>query len=247
MRPIQESNWKELGEGTYNEDAYFKDNMRRYSEILEMILSNAYISIRTKVAVVTSNILEISPLFGHIAITLKVMGYDVSVTDIQSQVERRIEKFKHYNIPILKCDLDYNPLPFPNCSFDYIVFSEVFEHIQPFSTQKALDEICRVLKPHGKLFFSTPNLQDLGNRLLFLLGKTYLDPAHVKEYSFDDLVTMFRRAGFGVIYSKYSLCYAYHHSLGKWWANACKPILLPIRVLYPRFRTTIFLIGEKPN
>ncbi len=46
-------------------------------------------------------------------------------------------------------------IPFSDNTFDYIVSSEVIEHIpQPLD---AIDELYRVLKPGGKLVLSTPN------------------------------------------------------------------------------------------
>lgn len=232
----KESNWKEKNsDKREDEDTYFLDSQRRYKELLALASNLPQ----------NSSILEISPMFGHVAITLRLRGYKVFVTDVFSQVCKREIKFKKYNIPISVCDLNYDAIPYPSNSFDCVLFSEVFEHIQPNSIDHTLSEIHRVLKCDGLIIFSTPNLFDLGNRLLMLLGKTYLDPSHVKEYSLPDLEFMFKKANLNIVSSWYSLCYAYHHSLSAWWANVAKPFLLPLRVIYPRFRTTIFIVGEK--
>jgi len=56
------------------------------------------------------------------------------------------------------CDLhtDIEQIPFDDGSLDAILCIEVLEHVaNPF---KALDEIFRVLKPGGKVFFTTPFL-----------------------------------------------------------------------------------------
>jgi ubiquinone/menaquinone biosynthesis C-methylase UbiE len=46
-------------------------------------------------------------------------------------------------------------LPFKNNSFDYIVSSEVIEHVP--DPKKAITELFRVLKPGGTIVLSTPN------------------------------------------------------------------------------------------
>lgn len=50
---------------------------------------------------------------------------------------------------------DVTRLPFQNGSFDFIVCSEVLEHVPNW--RKALLEFCRLLKPGSTLIISTPN------------------------------------------------------------------------------------------
>lgn len=51
---------------------------------------------------------------------------------------------------------DLLELPFEDNSFDIVTCREVIEHVE--DEQKALKEIKRVLKPHGYLLITTPNL-----------------------------------------------------------------------------------------
>lgn len=79
-------------------------------------------------------------------------------------------------------DVDTEPLPFPNGAFDVVVFSEVMEHVR--FPKKALAEICRVLRPDGRLIGSVPNAFRLRNRFRFLFGQQYeSDPSHLRQYS----------------------------------------------------------------
>lgn len=83
-------------------------------------------------------------------------------------------------------DVDEEPLPFADKSFDVVVFSEVMEHVR--FPQKALAEIRRVLKLDGRLIGSVPNSFRLRNRLRFLAGNQYeSDPSHLRQYSFSIL------------------------------------------------------------
>ena len=79
-------------------------------------------------------------------------------------------------------DVDTEPLPFRNGTFDVVVFSEVMEHVR--FPKKALAEICRVLRPDGRLIGSVPNAFRLRNRFRFLFGQQYeSDPSHLRQYS----------------------------------------------------------------
>ncbi len=52
----------------------------------------------------------------------------------------------------LVCDI--TSVPEPDCSFDVVLCSEVFEHLP--DALKALDEFARLLKPGGKLILTAP-------------------------------------------------------------------------------------------
>ncbi|HEB86347.1 MAG TPA: class I SAM-dependent methyltransferase [Gammaproteobacteria bacterium] len=56
-------------------------------------------------------------------------------------------------------------LPFPDNELDAIVSSEVVEHL--LDHKRFFQECYRVLKPHGKLILSTPNILSLKSRLQF--------------------------------------------------------------------------------
>jgi SAM-dependent methyltransferase len=47
-------------------------------------------------------------------------------------------------------------LPFPNDRFDTVVMSEVLEHLDDDIRVKSLTEVCRVLKPGGRLIGTVP-------------------------------------------------------------------------------------------
>ena len=62
------------------------------------------------------------------------------------------------------CNLDEQTLPYPDSSFDVVVFSEVIEHLTA-SPLHALREMARVLRPGGRLIVSTPNQHYLKSRM----------------------------------------------------------------------------------
>ena len=94
----------------------------------------------------------------HFAKGNTVVGVDIDRTALKL-FQERLGCQGHW------VDVDVEPLPFPDQSFDTVVFSEVMEHVR--FPQKAFGEIRRVLKPAGRLIGSVPNSFRFRNRLRF--------------------------------------------------------------------------------
>ncbi len=115
------------------------------------------------------------------------VGLDVS--------EEQIKKSQNYFQRLISCNIDFENLPFENESVDYIIFSEVLEHL--FHPDKAISEITRVLKKNGLLFFTCPNLSHLDIRLsmLFFGTSEFIDyernKEHIRFFSFKTLKNIF--------------------------------------------------------
>ncbi|HEX4308049.1 MAG TPA: methyltransferase domain-containing protein [Solirubrobacterales bacterium] len=78
-----------------------------------------------------------------------VTGVDVSAEAIAAATER----FGEYAAALVEADL--RELPFEDDSFDVVVSFETIEHVE--EPEKALAELCRVLRPDGVLVISSPN------------------------------------------------------------------------------------------
>jgi len=84
--------------------------------------------------------------------------FDVTVCDIEQSYPR--------NNPIDKVDLNNN-LPYRANSFDYVTCVEVIEHIE--NPHHLIREFKKILKPHGILIITTPNISNTFSRLKFLV------------------------------------------------------------------------------
>ncbi|MBF0190958.1 MAG: class I SAM-dependent methyltransferase [Magnetococcales bacterium] len=68
-------------------------------------------------------------------------------------------------VPVQKVDLNREPLPYPDASFQVVTCSEVIEHLENY--RALLREMHRVLKPGGLLIVTTPNILNVKSRLRF--------------------------------------------------------------------------------
>lgn len=110
-------------------------------------------------------------------------------------------------------DVERDLLPWPDGTFDGVLFTEVIEHL-PQSPVPALREMRRVTRPGGWLLVTTPNLASLRQRLLLLRGRSVMYPLdayfeeggrgndlhwrHNREYTARELQTVLERTGWTV-------------------------------------------------
>ncbi|NJL50782.1 MAG: class I SAM-dependent methyltransferase [Blastochloris sp.] len=85
---------------------------------------------------------------------LAARGYDVTAVDFDP---KQWPQVPYLSMPVIKCDVERAPLPFPDKHFDLVVLTEVFEHLHVNLVTTIL-EIQRVIRPGGMLYLTTPNL-----------------------------------------------------------------------------------------
>ncbi len=195
-----------------------------------------------------SEILEIGSVPLLFTLALAQSGYTVTGCDLAP--ERYASALRATGLHVVKCDIETEPLPFPDGRFDAVVFNELFEHlrIDPVFT---LRETLRVLKAGGILLLSSPNLKSLEGIVNYLIrdrayscsGDPYVEyeklkslghMGHVREYTRTEVVAFLERIGFSVD----SLVYR-----GRYGSNLKQ---LVIRIL-PRLSPFISYIATRPR
>lgn len=121
-------------------------------------------------------------------------------------------ELKKNKIILKSCDLHADRLPWPNDFFDFVIFSEVMEHLIPAAVPSVFRQINRVLKRDKWLLITTPNIAALLKRINLFFGKnpnefdlrmhehTY---GHIREYTMGELVDILQEAGFKIVKKGY--------------------------------------------
>lgn len=76
-------------------------------------------------------------------------------------------------------------LPFPHCTFDAVICTQVLEHVS--DPQRVINELHRVLKPGGQLFLTAPQGWGIHN-----------EPYHFFNFTLYGLRLLFQKAGFKI-------------------------------------------------
>ena len=99
-------------------------------------------------------ILDIPAGAGFLSDRLREFGHSVVSAEINGKGEHYV--FADMNLA----------LPFPDNAFDVVTSLEGIEHVVHASL--FLSELCRVTKPGGRIYLSTPNIANCYSRLMFL-------------------------------------------------------------------------------
>jgi SAM-dependent methyltransferase len=110
-------------------------------------------------------VLDVGCLDGTIGMVLRDLGNTVSGIDAS---QTAVAKAKERGIDARVGNVE-EPLPFPDGTFDLVFAGEIIEHI--FDIDHLFAEMHRVMKPHGSLVVTTPNLAAFGRRLLLLVNR----------------------------------------------------------------------------
>lgn len=90
--------------------------------------------------------------------------------------------------------------------FDFVLCSELIEHIYPLKIEVLIRKIHQILKPNGILVITTPNLVSLTSRIRILLGKKplifVLDQTHISAFTVRDFSNLLIKAKFKEVYQR---------------------------------------------
>lgn len=196
-----------------------------------------------------SKILEIGGFPFFLSSALVRSGMSLEVIDLMSDLAAHVVDNK--GIVVTPCDIEREPLPYDDGTFDEIVFNEVFEHLR-INPIRTLREVFRVLRPGGRLWLSTPNmgsLKGIANLILkneawSVVGSGVFEQyahiethgwmGHVREYTSKEVSQFLKRIGFDISEIAYRGQYA-------------NPVANLISKPLPRFLPYFTCISSKPS
>ncbi|MGB9722334.1 MAG: class I SAM-dependent methyltransferase [Chloroflexia bacterium] len=236
--------------------AYFRLHRRRYLALLEALEAPP-----------GSRVLEIGCNPGQFTEILVRAGYRVWGLDLRP--EDRASLWERLGVEVRRGNLETEPLPYAENSFEAVVLSEVVEHLAA-SPLPALQEVHRVLLPGGHLILSTPNACSLRERLLLagrLLSFRSLEPAeafhrrmrlrgeerytmHQRLYTAGELRWLLREAGFervrvAYVAAREGVGVTWRRVLFQPWRGVPKALLWGLALLLPPLRSTLLAVARK--
>ncbi len=132
----------------------------------------------------------------HLGAMLEKAGHEVW------GISSEHEPMKNKKIAILNIETD--PFPYKDNTFDLVLCSEVIEHL-PHSPTPALREMYRVTKKGGHMLLTTPNIFGSLHMLFRLFGHapsgehtTNVYHRHNHEYALHELVGVVQSAGWAI-------------------------------------------------
>lgn len=156
-------------------DPYLRVHSTRYARTLSVLLDQN----PTKGKLLEIGTSTLIPLI----LQILVPKLEVHVTDYdltKSPKGTKTLQLQDYirKVPTYRVNLETTPLPVEDDTFDYILCSEVIEHMEQ-DPMFLLSELNRVLKPGGLLILTTPNIASSAGLSRMLKG---LDPYFYMQY-----------------------------------------------------------------
>ena len=205
-------------------------------------------------------ILDVGPGPGLLLSLLHELGHECFAIDIVDKREKFAGIFLKKNISFQQCNMEVDPIPYPDSYFDGVVCCQVFEHFT-HSHLHAIKEMHRVLKPGGIIELDVPNVVSFRNRSRILRGKNitydyekhylYADPLlyknrafypdrHNREFTIKELKILLEAGGFKKI-----RCYFLKSRRYRTGFSRIRSLGTMLKDMVPSLRKSLIGFGEK--
>jgi 2-polyprenyl-6-hydroxyphenyl methylase/3-demethylubiquinone-9 3-methyltransferase len=208
-----------------------------------------------------ADVVELGAAPGDQIADLARSGYRATAVDIgvasdqwgDGEDGRMVHLFDEAGVDHVAWNLEEAPYPLADDSFDVVVMTEVYEHLRDYPI-RSLQETRRVLRPGGRLYFTTPNAASLMNRLRAAQGRSTATPIedwigglpharHAREYTFAEVHRLMDRAGLRVVRSESR---HFFRDRGTPQAQLAKSVLDRVAQVRPTLGPSIMIVAEKP-
>jgi 2-polyprenyl-3-methyl-5-hydroxy-6-metoxy-1,4-benzoquinol methylase len=154
-----------------------------------------------------ASVLDLAAGQGAFSVKLRELGHDVRAVDVTP------DNWKAADIPLAVANLDSefaSSVSSTGERFDAIAAIEILEHLEnPF---RFIRECSKLLKPGGLLFLTSPNVEAVSSRVMFLYTGRLIGfgayetvrPAHITPIFKWKLDMMLDEAGLGIVHESYN-------------------------------------------
>jgi SAM-dependent methyltransferase len=117
----------------------------------------------------SKRVLDVGAGHGLLLSFLTELGHECHALDVIDQPSAHPDTYGK-GIAFQMCNVEADPIPYPDATFDAVVCCQVLEHFS-HSHLPAVKEMWRVLRPGGILEIDVPNVACFRNRSRLLRGK----------------------------------------------------------------------------
>jgi SAM-dependent methyltransferase len=208
----------EFGARPANETEYFRLHKLRYYELFDTVIEHLNGRLAPRVLDVGTG--EFLPLYKQLLPQMELVTLDRPTEQngfAPGYALHRARARQHYSVDLNQVRLTTTHGTPPLGLFDYILFTEVLEHLLVHPIE-LLEDLLSLLKPDGYLYLTTPNF--FSHRRVAALargenpqevyprrGQNWDAHYHYREYTLPELVRFTAEAGGQVIRSGYSACW----------------------------------------
>lgn len=149
------------------------------------------------------NILDVGVGYGTLLI-FSGLNHNANLFAIDNKKYMSDKLIKDFNINYNLINIEIEK-PYYDIKFDYIILSEVLEHLN-FNPIVTLTKLKNMLNKNGILFLSTPDAKAYGKLDYYdnwrdipnYDSKIEIKDAHIYQYNFDEVCELFDEAGFKI-------------------------------------------------
>ncbi len=193
-------------------------------------------------------VLEVDCGPGVLASKMRDQGALVTATDLSFVA---VERARAKGITCTQVDIDSEPLPFADGTFDVVVSNSAIEH--RFFHEKCFDECVRMLKPGGRLIVCLPNIAHVICRWWILTGRfPYVpdgptDAMHLRFFTVKEARQLCADRGLAVVSVEGSASLWARDFYPEWWRkHRLRPMMNWLARVWPSmFGRDFVLVGVK--
>ena len=210
-----------------------------------------------------ASVIELGAAPGDQIADLGARGYRATAVDIGLHSDewgggesgRMLDLLAASDVEFVQWDLEVTPYPLPDDSYDAVIMTEVYEHLREYPVT-SLQEVHRILRPGGRLYFTTPNAAYLMNRLRLSAGRNVSSPLadwiggvpfarHAREYTFREAHELMRYASLDVVLSTSRHFQIHEGREDSWIAVTAKRGIDLVSRLRPELGPEIVIVARK--